>query len=160
MLIRLVRLSCALMLTLAGMVAISADVTVAVASDRCTGQASTHIVEWYSVEPPFRRAPLRCGTSSYGYNHIKSRFGQYPLFEANIQNTLQYPGSWTTSGTSVTFDAFAQGCGPQPYFRVVVEYANYSDGNPKGIITAYYSSVAPTNAAARYAAARLTSAAC
>lgn len=118
--------------------AVAAPVPAAVTSAYCNGQPATHIVKTYAVVPPFLPAPMRCGTSAYGYNHIKSRYDSDPLFDFLISNTLQYPSWMSATGTSETFQTYALTCGGGTYFRVVIEFARYADGKPKGLITAYY----------------------
>lgn len=149
---RLFRAALGSLVLFAGLLSASAFTNAASAAPTfCNGQPAQHIAKMYSLTPPFLPQPMRCGTSSYGYNHIKSRYNSDPLFDYGISYTLENPIAITGSGTSDTFQAYAQACGGT-YFRVVIEFASYSDGKSKGLITAYYTNsplASPTKVFAR-----------
>lgn len=106
-----------------------------VAADACTGKSAGTVFRWYTPRVPLAAVPLRCGTSAWGYNHIKARFAD-PLFDSYIVATLKYYTTTRRAGTSTTYYARpVMPCTSLPYFKVVVEYAPYGSG-PKGIITA------------------------
>ncbi|QDP97738.1 hypothetical protein FOE78_19110 [Microlunatus elymi] len=96
---------------------------------QCSGQPSTYTVEDY-VDGSGRVVDLRCGTSSYGYKHIDE--GRADGFNDQINNaiinTLEY-GTQNPQGTAIKYDYAG--------FIVIFETSHYSDGAPKGIITAY-----------------------
>lgn len=95
----------------------------------CSGKPAAHIIKWYS-EKDDTQEPLRCGTSRYGYNHIKAGHGFTSATDKQIANTLKnYTSVKNDSQTSQTF--FLNG------YRVVVEDKPFSDGYGQGIITAY-----------------------
>jgi hypothetical protein len=131
-----------------GLVVMGVSAPEAGAASVCVGQPATKIVKWYIARVPYRNVPLRCGTATYGYNHVVARWISDPPYDYNISSTVAHP-QWTTgAGSSVTFEAYASRC-PGGIFRVVVEYSNYADGNPKGFITAYNVSAAAASKGSR-----------
>lgn len=95
----------------------------------CAGKPAAHIIKWYTEKDGTQEA-LRCGTSGYGYNHIKARHGFTGATDRQIADTLKnYTSVKNDSQTSQTF--FLNG------YRVVVEDKPFSDGYGQGIITAY-----------------------
>jgi len=95
----------------------------------CSGKPAAHIIKFYT-EKDGTQVPLRCGTSGYGYTHIKNRHGFTSTTNSDISNTLEhYTSVKNDSQTSQTF--FLNG------YRVAVECKGFSDGYGQGIITAY-----------------------
>lgn len=105
--------------------------------DACDGKPKEYVVKTYTVRAPYAAAPLRCGTSAFGFIHLKERKRWNSEFDGSIQNTLLRGREGKKDGTSVTFvlDDLPPCSG---HFRVVVEYKSYDSG-VQGIITAYHS---------------------
>ncbi|MGH3799868.1 MAG: hypothetical protein ACRDTD_07015 [Pseudonocardiaceae bacterium] len=117
-------------------ISISEVSALAPSKDVCNGKSAGDVVKTYTPQAPYAAAPLRCGTSAFGFNHLKARWNSN--FDESIQNTLSYAQKKEQSGSSVTF--VLDELPPCPgTFRVVVEYASYGSG-AKGIITAYHTS--------------------
>lgn len=103
----------------------------------CDDKPKEYILKYYSVRAPYPPAPLRCGTSTFGFIHLKERKRWDSEFDRSIQNTLLLGREGKKDGTSVTF--VKEDLPPCPgHFRVVVEYKAYASGD-QGIITAYHS---------------------
>ena len=133
MLRRSLHVGLAALLTFTGMTAIADN---ADASYSCSGRPPEHILKYFHPHPPWVAMPRRCG-GSYGSLHIKSRYDSDPLFDFNIEATVENPQKEVLQGTSVVFYSLYQGCAPKPYFKVVFALQKYSDGKAKGLITAY-----------------------
>lgn len=105
--------------------------------DACDGKPKEYVVKTYTVRAPYAPAPLRCGTSTFGFIHLKERKRWNSEFDGSIQNTLLRGREGKKDGTSATF--VLDDLPPCPgHFRVVVEYKSYDSG-VQGIITAYHS---------------------
>lgn len=103
----------------------------------CNGQTKGHIVKWYSPRVPYARVPLRCGTSGFGFNHIKASHWS-PTLDFDIANTLRYFTSSVQQGSTTTAYILRDLAPCEGQFRVVVQYNSYGSTGIKGIITAYH----------------------
>ena len=72
----------------------------------CNGASSTKVALVYSYGVPYANRYLRCGTTGYGYNHIKSRWLGDPNFSAYIRSTMQY-GNTEQQGTATVFRCYS-----------------------------------------------------
>lgn len=125
----------ALILATTLLVGVPASATPALTT--CNGASSAKIALVYSYGVPYANKYLRCGTTGFGYNHIKSRWIADPNFSAYIRSTMQY-GNTTQQGTATVFQCYSVVVNCRGVsFRVVYENSNYADGYDKGIITAY-----------------------
>ncbi|MFJ1584284.1 hypothetical protein ACIOC1_13305 [Streptomyces sp. NPDC088197] len=103
----------------------------------CNGQTAGHIVKWYAPHVPYALVPLRCGSSTWGFNHIHSKHWSAHVDE-DIANTLAYFTSTVPQGgNSIAF--ILRDLAPcEGQFRVVVQFNSYGSTGIKGIITAYH----------------------
>lgn len=99
----------------------------------CDGKPAAHIIKFYPLKDG-TQAPLRCGTSRYGYIHIRDRHGFLAPTDGKIAYALKsHQSIREDSATSTTYFS-----GPrQSGYRAVVERKTFSDGRGQGIITAY-----------------------
>lgn len=99
----------------------------------CDGKPAAHIIKSYPVKDG-AQAPLRCGTSRYGYIHIRDRHGFLADVDGKIAYALKsHQSIKTDSPTSTTYFS-----GPrQSGYRAVVDQKKFSDDRGQGIITAY-----------------------
>lgn len=82
--------------------------------------------------------PLRVGTSSWGYTHIKDKGRWNSSFDASIKNTLRYGTRVSDGGRAYHWWKVVSvnpDCTPK-YMRVAVEFGSKT----QGVITAYYTS--------------------
>jgi hypothetical protein len=72
----------------AGSVPVSQANASAPGQDACKGKPKGHIVKTYTLQAPYAPAPLRCGTSDWGFNHLKKRWSSD--FDDSIQAALTF----------------------------------------------------------------------
>jgi hypothetical protein len=98
----------------------------------CNGRSYKSIVKlYYRGHNPY---PLRCGTSSWGFNHIKGRWDS--SFDKEIAKTVAF-GVHTSNGR---LDYYPYEACQSWTFRVIYNLGAYNgnDVRPQGIITAHY----------------------
>jgi hypothetical protein len=108
-----------------------------VSSSYCNGRSAVSLVKTYAYGA--QRLALRCGTSKWGFVHIKARWNSafdsmIALTIARGEKVVDYQGD---GGTRI-FALFNNSC--KELFRVIYNgNALYGTGvSPQGIITAYY----------------------
>lgn len=128
----------ALLTALVGLlIALQMTAHASVPTTYCSGHSYTYIVKNYYRGSAAR--PLRCGTTSWGFNHIKGRWNS--AFDANIALTISRGESvadYQQDGGSRIYALFNNYC--NELFRVIYNGGAYNGYGvrPQGIITAYY----------------------
>lgn len=109
----------------------------------CQAKSETSVVRVYNRGG--KAIPLRCGTLTYGFNHIVARGRWGDLFDSDIALTIAR-GEESTDGTVYAW--FDDRC--VETFRVIVNPGpiGRSGFRPQGVITAYRV-ISPTTAAYR-----------
>lgn len=115
----------------------AAPSSASVPSSYCTGRSSVSLVKTYAYGS--QDLALRCGTSSWGFVHIKSRWNS--TFDSMIALTIargEKVNDLQQDGGTKIFALFDNSC--HELFRVIYNgNALYGTGvSPQGIITAYY----------------------
>jgi hypothetical protein len=103
----------------------------------CNGRSYQSLVKTYHYGA--QKLALRCGTSSWGFIHIKHRWNA--TFDSMIALTIargERVPDLQQDGGSVIFSLFDPDC--NELFRVVYNGGAYNGNgvSPQGIITAYY----------------------
>lgn len=113
----------------------------------CIGKRPEHILRYFSTPIPYRSVPFRCG-GGYGMRHIADRW--HPGFEEQMTETLAAPKAIVPQGgTTLQFVSVElPPCGAG-LFTVVVNYRNFNDGQPIGVITAFDGGKLPPKVCAR-----------
>jgi ABC-type antimicrobial peptide transport system permease subunit len=128
----------------------SAAAAAPAASDPCKGRSDTYIVTRFIRGPEV--FPLRCGTTTWGYNHIVYRDHNYN--PALIALTLAR-GSQPIPGQQVLQYRWSSTTCPTYNFTYTVVYnqgaLNGTKVRPQGIITAYESVTVSGDPAAAHA---------
>jgi hypothetical protein len=109
----------------------------------CGGRSYTYVVKSYTRGAA--ALPLRCGTLTWGFTHIKARWN--PTFDANIALTIsrgEEVTDWQGDGGSAIYALFDDRC--RELFRVIYNGGAYrgNDVRPQGVITAYETQFPPT----------------
>ncbi|MCD9875111.1 hypothetical protein [Streptomyces guryensis] len=124
---------------------------VASASDPCQRQHYSKVAYTYWIGPS--KMPLRCGTKTWGYNHIVERGRWSTSFSNKISDTL-FNGYERSPGVYYRYKVGA-GCSSKPptkNFKVVVNKGPLGGTpgglTPQGIITATVEYTTPAIAAA------------
>ncbi|WP_454382757.1 hypothetical protein [Streptomyces sp. JNUCC 63] len=115
-----------------------ADVEVAADSTVCKRQHYSKVAYTFWIGP--MKMPLRCGTKSWGYNHIVERGRWSTSFKNKISDTL-YKGYERSPGVYYRYKV-SETCTPKPIknFKVVVNKGPLGGKpgglTPQGVITA------------------------
>ena len=92
------------------------------------------VIKYYDVKNTSARAPLRRGTSTWGYTHLINRGRWCYDTDKHIKSTLLYYDSFSTSGTSKTYYRWTYtSVGGWRKWSVVIEWGK----GAQGLITAY-----------------------
>ncbi|MBV8542604.1 MAG: hypothetical protein JO063_09695 [Pseudonocardiales bacterium] len=124
--------------------ATAVDASASVPTTYCGGRSYTYIVKNYARGAV--ALPLRCGTSTWGFTHITTRWNE--TFDANIALTISRGEEVTDrqdDGGSAIYALFNDNC--RELFRVIYNGGAYrgNDVRPQGIITAYDKSITPVS---------------
>jgi hypothetical protein len=115
----------------------AADKALPLGMYNCAGRTQGYVLKNFQPHPPLLSFPMRCGTSSWGYLHVQSRYNS--VFEGLIQQTITSPTNEYLQGTNTrVFDKRFGCCTVPAAFRVVWDQGKYTlDGRSRGLITAY-----------------------
>lgn len=111
--------------------------------DPCTGAAQSKVVRTYYRGPkvgPKVPYVLRCGTSTWGYRHLKKKGRWSTAFDRKIANTIANGTITVNLPGRRIFDDLLKQCPPKSRFKVVVNPGSKGGKphiNPQGIVTAY-----------------------
>lgn len=145
------RLAGVLVLAVAALGLMVPSASASVSTSWCNGKSYKTVVKTYTRGSG--KYPLRCGTTSWGFNHITQRWNA--SFDAKIALTIsrgEDVGDIQQDGGSNIFALFNDKC--TELFRVIYNGRAYkgNDVSPQGIITAYdrtiISTVLPADTAA------------
>lgn len=102
----------------------------------CDGAPPQKMIKFYDADDG-ELYPLFCGTSRFGYHHIKDRHGFTEGTDNLIASTLLFPRHVDRQGTARIFERrFHSYPEPTVHYRVVAEQKPYA-GWYQGVITAY-----------------------
>jgi hypothetical protein len=116
--------------------ATAVDASASVPTTYCGGRSYTYVVKNYNRGAA--SLPLRCGTSTWGFNHVTARWNG--SFDANIALTIsrgEEVSDRQEDGGSAIYALFDDRC--RELFRVIYNGDAYrgNDVRPQGVITAY-----------------------
>lgn len=121
----------------------------------CSGNSYTYLIKTY--DRGSEKLALRCGTSSWGFNHITARWNstfdsEMALTISRIERVDDYQGD----GRSAIYALFDVRC--NEIFRVIYNGRVYNGNgvSPQGIITAYERSGTITTAVPNTASTNAT----
>ncbi|MCW2913904.1 MAG: hypothetical protein JWN52_1972 [Actinomycetia bacterium] len=123
----------------ASVVAATPDVSAAYSTPNCKKKAAAYRVRLYSrlyASHGLSAAPLRCGTSKWGYQHFSKRWSK--SFEQNLSKTLRYPKFRYMFGATTIYCRYYGTSQAKYYFKVVYSTRDVPGASTgeTGVITA------------------------
>ncbi|OKJ79418.1 hypothetical protein AMK32_31370 [Streptomyces sp. CB01883] len=111
--------------------------------DPCAHAPESKVVRTYTRGPrigPKLVVVLRCGSSTWGYRHLKKKGRWSTAFDRKIANTVQSGTITVDMPGRRIFDDILKQCPPKSRFKVVTNPGKMGRNphiNPQGIVTAY-----------------------